>query len=87
MALSISKKELAQKIAIKMNSDEKTATQWLDGITDTIYESFKEDTGVSIHGFGSFYLERRGSTCAFKFNPSQKLRSFFGWSSTYKGKL
>ena len=53
-------------------------------ITDTLYKTFSEGRGVTLTGFGSFYLDRRNS-CAFKFNPSQKLKSLLGWSSTYKG--
>ena len=36
---------------------------------------------------GGFYVSPRGDTWAFKFNPGQKLRALFGWSSTYKGEL
>jgi len=27
------------------------------------------------------------SSWVFKFNPSQRLRALFGWSSTYRGSL
>ncbi len=84
---SLSKKELVKKLAIKMHADEKTATQWLDAVTDTLYETFKAGQGATLTNFGSFYVSRRGDTTAFKFNPSQKLKKLFGWSSTYKGDL
>ena len=87
MSKSISKNELISRLATKMKSDEKQAAEWLDGMTETLYETFRDGHGVSLTGFGGFYLDRRGSSCAFKFNPSQKLRKLFGWSSTYKGEL
>ena len=70
-----------------MSTDEKTASKWLDGVTDTLYETFKKGQGVTLTGFGSFYLSQRRDSTAFKFNPSQKLKKLFGWSSTYKGDL
>jgi len=84
MSSPISKKEFIQRLAVKMKTDEKTASIWLEGVTDTFYKTFSEGHGVTLTGFGSFYLDRRGSSCAFKFNPSQKLKSLLGWSSTYK---
>ena len=87
MNSSIKKKEFIQKLASKMNANEKTATDWLDGVTDTFYDTFQNGQGVSLPGLGSFYLQKRGYSCVFKFNPSQKLRKLLGWSSTYKGEI
>ncbi|MGP1383857.1 MAG: HU family DNA-binding protein [Thainema sp.] len=81
----LSKKEFIQKLAQRMAVDEKEAARWLEGTTDTFYDVFEQNRGVTLTGFGSFYLERRGNSCAFKFNPSQKLRKLLGWSSSYKG--
>ena len=87
MSKSLTKKEFIQKLATKMNTDEKTASDWVDGITDSLYETFKEGQGVSLTGLGSFYLDFRGHSCAFKFNPSQKLKKLLGWSTTYTGEI
>ncbi|ODS32532.1 MAG: Integration host factor subunit alpha [Candidatus Scalindua rubra] len=87
MSKSISKKEFIQKLALKMNTNEKTSASWVDGVTDTLYETFREGQGVSLTGLGSFYMERRGYSCVFKFNPSQKIKKLLGWSSTYKGEI
>ena len=87
MGSSISKKEIVNRLALKMHTDEETAKIWLDGVTETLFETFKEGHGATLTGFGSFYLDRRGSSTAFKFNPSQKLKKLLGWSSSYKGKL
>jgi len=87
MANSKSKKEIVKELALKMDANEETASRWLDGVTDTLYETFKSGYGASLTGFGSFYLDRRRSSTAFKFNPSQKLKKLLGWSSSYKGEL
>ena len=87
MAEYIEKAELVRRIAKKMKSDLETAEAWVDGIVETMYEAFKSGKGVSLPGFGGFYLDwRRGST-AFRFNPGQKLRALFGWSSKFKRRL
>ena len=70
-----------------MNADEKTSAAWLDGVTGTFYDTFRNGQGVSLPGLGSFYLQKRGYSYVFKFNPSQKLRKLLGWSSTYKGEV
>ncbi len=87
MSDRIQKKEIIQRLAQRMNTDEKTAEIWLEAFTDTLYEAFKEGRSVTLPGFGGFYVKPKGESWAFKFNPGQKLRALFGWSSTYKGKL
>ncbi len=82
---NIKKKEFAKLLSQKMMTDEKTAEMWIDAFTDTLYECFRQGQGVVITNLGTFYLRitSRGDSI-FRFNPSQKLRSLFGWSSTYK---
>jgi DNA-binding protein HU-beta len=87
MADRIEKKTFIQQLAKRMNADETVATEWLDATLDTLYENFKAGRGVTFKGFGGFYVEPRGRTWAFKFNPGQKMKALFGWSSTYRGKL
>jgi DNA-binding protein HU-beta len=84
----IEKGELAQRLAARMATDEETAAAWIDGLIETLYESIKAGESVTLKGLGGFYVKanRRG-TWVFRFNPGQKLRALFGWSSTYKGKL
>ena len=84
MAERIQKAELVRRIAKKMKTDEATAESWVDGIVDTMYEVFKSGKGISLPGFGGFYVDRRRARTVFRFNPGQKLRALFGWSSTYK---
>ena len=83
----IQKKEVLRLMAQRMGADEKTAEAWLDAFTDTLYEAFKEGRSVTLPGLGGFYVRPERETWVFKFNPAQKLRALFGWSSTYKGKV
>ncbi|MBN2011791.1 HU family DNA-binding protein [candidate division KSB1 bacterium] len=78
------KKEFIRQLAQRMNTDELTASQWLEAVTETLIENFKIGKGVTSTGFGGFYVNPTSSTWAFKFNPGQKIRSLMGWSSTHK---
>jgi DNA-binding protein HU-beta len=88
MSDNFKKKEFVKLLADKMKADEKTAEMWVDAFTDILCDCFKQGRGVVITNLGTFYLRitSRGDTI-FRFNPAQKLRSLFGWSSTYKGNL
>lgn len=87
MATSIPKQELVKRLALRLSVDENVAEEYLDAVTETLYEAFKAGEGVTLPGFGGFYLDRRGDSCAFKFNPGQRLRALLGWSSRYRGSL
>jgi nucleoid DNA-binding protein len=78
---------LYRHLAKRMNADEAVAAEWLEATLETLYENFKAGRGVTLTGFGGFYVQPKGRTWAFKFNPGQKLKALFGWKSTYKGKL
>jgi DNA-binding protein HU-beta len=83
----IQKKDVVQRLAHRMGTDERTAETWLDAFTETLYEVFKEGRSVTLPGFGGFYVRPHRESWAFKFNPGEKLRALFGWSSSYKGEL
>jgi nucleoid DNA-binding protein len=83
VAERIEKKEFVRRLADRMQTDEEKAVQWLD----EMYQTFRSGYGLTLPGFGGFYLDRRREGWAFKFNPGQKLRALFGWSSTYRGPL
>ncbi|MCA1789906.1 MAG: HU family DNA-binding protein [Thioalkalivibrio sp.] len=85
MADRIEKKEFVRRVAARMGTDEAHAAAWVDGVLDEMYATFESRQGLTLPGFGGFYLARRGGRFAFKFNPGQRLRALFGWSSTYRG--
>ena len=82
----IQKDELARRLGEHMQTDTETATAWIDALVETLYESFKAGESVTLKGFGGFYVRPERESWVFKFNPGQRLRALFGWSSTYKGK-
>jgi DNA-binding protein HU-beta len=87
MAERIETKAFVHQLAVRMQTDDKVAAAWLEATLETFYENFKGGKGVTLKGFGGFYVQPKGRTWAFRFNPGQKLRALFGWSSTYKGPL
>ncbi|HRV96895.1 MAG TPA: HU family DNA-binding protein [Anaerolineae bacterium] len=87
MSSRIQKKEVVSRIAKRIATDEKFAEAYLDATLETLYDAFKAGESVTLPGFGSFYVREERASWVFKFNPSQKLRALFGWSSTYTGDL
>jgi DNA-binding protein HU-beta len=83
----IQKKEFVHRLARRMETDEKVASAWLDAVTDEIYEALRSGESVTLPNFGNFYVRQERSGCVFRFNPAQRLRALFGWSSSYKGEL
>jgi DNA-binding protein HU-beta len=87
MAERIETKAFVHQLALRMQTDDRVAAAWLEATIETLYDTFKAGKGVTLPGLGGFYVQPRGKTWAFKFNPGQKLRALFGWSSSYKGLL
>ncbi len=81
----IKKEEFVRRLAARMNADETTATTWVDGVVEILYETLKAGESVTLPGFGSFYVRPEPASWVFKFSPGQRLRALFGWSSTYTG--
>jgi len=87
MAERIETKAFVHQLALRMQTEDQVAAAWLEATLDTLHAYFKAGKGVTLTGFGGFYVQPRGKTWAFKFNPGQTLRALFGWSSSYKGPL
>jgi nucleoid DNA-binding protein len=87
MAERIETKAFIHQLARRMQTEDNVAAAWLEATVETLYDTFKAGKGVTLTGLGGFYVRPRGETWAFKFNPGQKLRALFGWSSSYKGPL
>lgn len=87
MDTRIGKKDVVSRLAERLNTDEKTAETCLEAVLETLYEAIKQGESITLPGFGGFYVRPHRSSWAFKFNPSQRLRALFGWSSSYKGPL
>ena len=48
----LKKEDFVRLLATRMNADEATATAWVDGVVETLYESFKDGKSVTLPGFG-----------------------------------
>lgn len=87
MSGRVEKPELVTLVSQRPNQDTEIVDAIVDTFLDEIYQAIKRGDSVSLRGFGSFYVRPERESWAFKFNPSQRLRALFGWSSTYKGPL
>ena len=83
----IEKAELVSLVSQRMNHDAQLVDEVVDVFLDEIYQALKRGDSVSLRGFGSFYVRPREDSWVFRFNPSQRLRALFGWSSTFRGTL
>jgi nucleoid DNA-binding protein len=50
----VQKVEIAQRLAARMETDEKTAGAWLDALTETLYEAIASGGSITLPGFGGF---------------------------------
>lgn len=79
--------ELLKRTIEHSGQDEAAAHLVLETFLEEIYQSMKRGESVTIQNFGGFYVRPGRDTWVFKFNPSQKWKALFGWSSTYQGDL
>jgi DNA-binding protein HU-beta len=82
MSERISKETLIDRVAQRVNVGEGLANKLVNATLEEIYEALKQGECVSLRNFGSFYVRPERDAWVFKFNPSQRLRKLFGWSST-----
>lgn len=87
MSERVDKNELVNRVSQRIGRDADTVGQIVEATLEEIYEALKRGECVSLRNFGTFYVRPERRSWVFKFNPSQRLRKLFGWSSTYKGKL
>jgi len=87
MSERIDKTQLVSRIAKRLSKTPAEIELVADAMLEEIYEALKREESVSLRNFGTFYIDVRRSGTVFKFNPAQRLRALFGWSSTYKGEL
>ena len=81
----IDKKELVSLVSQRVNRKVGLVGEIVDTFLDEIYEALKRGESVSLRDLGSFYVRPERASWVLRFNPSQRLRKLFGWSSTYRG--
>jgi len=87
MSERLDKTALAHKVAQRAEISDQMATATVDAVFEELYEAIKRGDQISIRNFGSFYVRPESKSWVFRFNPSQRLRAVFGWSSTYQGAI
>jgi DNA-binding protein HU-beta len=80
-------KDLVRLVAQQVDRDPDEVARIIDATFEELYAAIKRGQSVSVRGFGSFYVRPGSETWVFRFNPSQRLRRLFGWSSTYRGEV
>jgi nucleoid DNA-binding protein len=84
----IVKADLIARVAQRLDREPEDVEPVIEATLDEIYQAIKHEERVSLRHFGTFYVRAPSQgTWTFKFNPSQKWRALFRWSSTYKGAL
>lgn len=83
----MNKKEWIKTVAKETEQPEALAETILEAGLEEIYQSMKREEKVTLQNFGTFYIDVRRNGTVFKFNPSQKWKALFGWSSSYRGEL
>jgi DNA-binding protein HU-beta len=87
MRQRIEKPELVALVAKRTSRDPALVAEIADGLLEEIYAALKRGESISLRNFGSFFIRGSNTGRVFKFNPSQRLRALFGWSSTYHGDI
>jgi len=87
MSDRIDKSALITLVTDRVGRDREMVEQIVEATLEEIYEALKRGECVSLRDFGTFYVRPERDSWCFRFNPSQRLRKLFGWSSTYKGTL
>jgi DNA-binding protein HU-beta len=87
MSNRIERDELVRLVAQRIGQDVEVVSKVVDAFLDEIYQTMKRGDRVTLKNFGGFYVRPERESWVFKFNPCQKWRALFGWSSTYKGEL
>jgi Bacterial DNA-binding protein len=54
MAERIETKAFIHQLALRMQTDEKVASAWLEATLETLYDNFKAGKGVTLTGLGDF---------------------------------
>lgn len=85
MADRIEKPDVVRLVAQRTHRADTVVEEILDAALEEIYTAFTRGESVSLRNFGSFYVRPEQGQWVFRFNPAQRLRKLFGWSSTYRG--
>ena len=83
----VERENLIRLVAQRTSQEEEMVDMVVDAFLDEIYQALKRGQSFTLKGFGGFYVRPEDESWVFKFNPCQKWRALFGWSSTYRGEI
>jgi DNA-binding protein HU-beta len=81
----IDKSAVVRLVMQRTGREQALVEEILDAALEEMYVALKRGESVSLRNFGSFYVRPETEQWVFRFNPAQRLRKVFGWSSTYRG--
>jgi DNA-binding protein HU-beta len=81
----VEKQDLVRAVSARLAGEGAGVDTIVDAFLEEIYQALKRGESVTLRDFGSFYVRPEQGSWVFRFNPSQRLRKLFGWSSTYRG--
>jgi DNA-binding protein HU-beta len=84
MSERINKGTLIALVSQQTGQDAEIVTTIIDAFLNEIYHTLQQGESITLKNFGNFYVRPEPESWVFKFNPSQKWRALFGWSSTHK---
>lgn len=82
--MRLEKADIVRLVTQRTNRESALVAEIFDATIEEIYAAIKCGESVSLRNFGTFYVRPELRQWVFKFNPSQRLRSVLGWSSTYR---
>lgn len=81
----IEKQDLIRVVSARLAGQDATVDTTVEEFLEEIYQALKQGESVSLRDFGSFYVRPEQNSWVFRFNPSQRWRKLFGWSSPHRG--
>ena len=85
MSDRIEKADIVRVVAQRTSHENALVGEIVDAALEEIYAALKRGESVSLRNSGFFYVRPEAASWVFRFNPAQRLRAAFGWSSTYRG--
>jgi len=81
----IEKQNLIRAVSARLAGQDATVDTTVEAFLEEIYQALKRGESVSLRDFGSFSVRPEQNSWVFRFNPSQRWRKLFGWSSPHRG--
>lgn len=81
----VAKADLVERVAQRTGRDGTAVEEIVNATFAEIAAALADGTPVTVRDFGTSYVRVERDRSVFTFNPAQRLRAMFGWSSSYRG--